>query len=298
MFGDIADHSYTVFTCNYTIPDRFLWFDRTKLVWNTFKSCFCSYFIVFFSFYAFQVIYTVKIEYSFWRQIWILPEISPMNSNISGNESKSKNPRWWGHILNKSLHDAKKPLGSSVSHASTIRSLKIKYSKKKLPQPEVLRGLKRWAEKHLPIRLVAPMTITSPRESNPSMSANKVETIEEWMWSCLLDRTGAKPRLENRSFFKLRSVLNLSCTGEGGYKVLFGVLGVIAIIFEYKSIPPFLGELELGVIKVNSAKMNFCRNRKISPKTEILQLKYLKIPNFRTCCYKSHFRSDFEYLVL
>ena len=36
----------------------------------------------------------------------------------------------------------------------------------------------------------------------------------------------------------------------------------------------FLGEL--GIMKVKSAKMTFCRNRKISPKTEIFHLKYVK----------------------
>ena len=33
------------------------------------------------------------------------------------------------------------------------------------------------------IRLVAPMTTTSPRLSRPSMRASSVDTMDEWIWS-------------------------------------------------------------------------------------------------------------------
>lgn len=39
------------------------------------------------------------------------------------------------------------------------------------------------------MRLVAPMTTTRPRESRPSISASSVDTMELWIWSCLLLRT-------------------------------------------------------------------------------------------------------------
>ena len=43
--------------------------------------------------------------------------------------------------------------------------------------------------------LVAPITTTCPRESKPSINASRVETIEAWIWSCLTERTGAKPSI-------------------------------------------------------------------------------------------------------
>ena len=41
--------------------------------------------------------------------------------------------------------------------------------------------------------LVAPMTMTCPLSSRPSMSAKSVATMLAWIWSCRLERTGASP---------------------------------------------------------------------------------------------------------
>jgi hypothetical protein len=47
-------------------------------------------------------------------------------------------------------------------------------------------------------RLVAPITTIAPRSSSPSISANRVDTIDEWIWSCLLLRTGASPSISSK----------------------------------------------------------------------------------------------------
>ncbi len=48
------------------------------------------------------------------------------------------------------------------------------------------------------IRLVAPMITISPRLSSPSMRARRVETMEEWIWSWRLERTGARPSISSK----------------------------------------------------------------------------------------------------
>ena len=47
-------------------------------------------------------------------------------------------------------------------------------------------------------RFVAPITTTCPRPSMPSMSARSVLTMLAWIWSCLLERTGAKPSISSK----------------------------------------------------------------------------------------------------
>ena len=42
------------------------------------------------------------------------------------------------------------------------------------------------------------MTTISPRLSRPSMRARSVETMEEWIWSCLVERTGANPSISSK----------------------------------------------------------------------------------------------------
>lgn len=52
--------------------------------------------------------------------------------------------------------------------------------------------------------LVAPMTMTSPRLSRPSIKASKVDTMDEWIWSCLEDLTGAKPSISSKKMIEGR----------------------------------------------------------------------------------------------
>ena len=54
------------------------------------------------------------------------------------------------------------------------------------------------------IRLVAPMTTISPRLSKPSMRARRVDTMEEWIWSCRLERTGARPSISSKKIMEGR----------------------------------------------------------------------------------------------
>ena len=57
---------------------------------------------------------------------------------------------------------------------------------------------RRRAGSMLSMRLVAPMTTTSPRLSSPSIRASSVDTIELWIWSWRLDRTGARPSISSK----------------------------------------------------------------------------------------------------
>lgn len=54
------------------------------------------------------------------------------------------------------------------------------------------------------ILLVAPMTIISPLLSSPSIKASRVDTIELWIWSCLLDLTGARPSISSKKMMEGR----------------------------------------------------------------------------------------------
>ena len=49
------------------------------------------------------------------------------------------------------------------------------------------------------ILLVAPITTISPRLSKPSIRASSVETIELCIWSCRLERTGARPSISSKN---------------------------------------------------------------------------------------------------
>lgn len=82
-------------------------------------------------------------------------------------------------------------------------------------------------------RFVAPITTTSPRASKPSIKARSVDTMELqdghnkrvkvcelgarhfilwrqfvcsnlWMWSCLLERTGARPSISSKKMMEGR----------------------------------------------------------------------------------------------
>lgn len=80
-------------------------------------------------------------------------------------------------------------------------------------------------------RFVAPITTTSPRASKPSIRARSVDTMELqdghnkrvkvrqldpslhpveavcsdlWMWSCLLERTGARPSISSKKMMEGR----------------------------------------------------------------------------------------------
>ena len=55
------------------------------------------------------------------------------------------------------------------------------------------------------ILLVAPITTTSPLLSNPSIRANRVDTILECIWSCLLDLTGARPSISSKNMIAGRT---------------------------------------------------------------------------------------------
>ena len=54
------------------------------------------------------------------------------------------------------------------------------------------------------IRLVAPIMTISPRLSRPSMRARRVDTMEEWIWSCRLERTGASPSISSKKIMEGR----------------------------------------------------------------------------------------------
>ena len=67
-------------------------------------------FMLFLVFLLSETFSVLKTDFWFWRQIQISPKISATHANISGNESKSKNPLRWSRSPNKCLPEAKKHL--------------------------------------------------------------------------------------------------------------------------------------------------------------------------------------------
>lgn len=51
---------------------------------------------------------------------------------------------------------------------------------------------------------VAPIIITSPRESRPSIRAKRVDTMLEWIWSWRVERTGARPSISSKKIMEGR----------------------------------------------------------------------------------------------
>jgi hypothetical protein len=43
---------------------------------------------------------------------------------------------------------------------------------------------------------------TCPRESRPSIRASNVDTMEAWIWSCLMERTGARPSISSKNMIE------------------------------------------------------------------------------------------------